>query len=121
MQRPTASLHAIQVAHTRLVARLIDEATARGFEPVLREAYRPPETAALFASQGRGSRNSVHCDGCAVDVLLFRDGVYCTDVETYRPLGEWWTRQDERARWGGNFTKLRDAVHFSLTPDGKRA
>jgi len=106
----------------RMVARLIDRATEMGYELTFGEAYRPPETAELYAQQGRGVIGSLHCDRLAIDLNLFRDGHYLSSTEAHRPLGEWWEGQSTDqiiCRWGGRFTKP-DGNHYSLQ-HGSRA
>lgn len=100
------------------VGLLIAQAYWDGYEITFGEAYRPPETAALYAEQGRGIKNSLHCSRLAVDLNLFRDGKYLTDTEDYRDLGEWWEELTPLARWGGNFSRP-DGNHFSFTHGGR--
>lgn len=102
----------------QLVARLILRAAEMGYEVTLGEAYRTPEQAALNAAKGSGIVHSLHCRRLAIDLNLFRAGVYLTDTESYRPLGMWWLEQHELNRWGGNFSKLQDGNHFSMTRGG---
>ena len=63
--------------------------------------------------QGKGTWPTCHHWKLAVDLLLFRDGDYLTDSESYRELGEWWEQQHELCRWGGRFSRP-DGGHFSL-------
>jgi hypothetical protein len=99
-----------------LLPRLLDQAHALGFKCRMGECWRPPETAALYAQQGKGISNSVHTIKLAVDLLLFRAGAYLTNSEDYRTLGEWWESLHPLCRWGGRF---RDGNHFSLTHEGR--
>lgn len=110
-----------QAAFSVLVAKLIIEATRRGYTVTLGEAWRPPETAALYAKQGKGIAHSLHTDRLAIDLNLFRDGVYFGRSDSYQPLGEWWEAQstaDLPCAWGGRFTKP-DGNHFSIRHDGR--
>ncbi len=107
-----------QQLFAQLVARLIQEAHAMGYAVTLGEAHRPPETARLYAQQGRGTLNSLHGLRLAIDLNLFRGGKYLVATEDHRQLGEWWERQHPRCRWGGRFS---DGNHYSFTPDGRRA
>ena len=104
---------------TELVGRLIAFAYKEGFELTFGEAYRTPEQAALNAAKGSGISNSLHTKRLAVDLQLFIDGVYQTDSEAYKPLGDYWKTLDPEAAWGGDFTKP-DGNHFSLANDGVR-
>lgn len=99
-----------------LVPRLIDQAIALGFEVTLGEVYRSPEEAVRLAKAGLGSRDSLHCAKLAIDLNLFRDGLYLSSTASHRPLGEWWERQHELCRWGGRF---KDGNHYSLTHGGR--
>lgn len=105
-----------QRAFARLVARLIDRAHELGYEVTLGDAYRDPR---LFGpvgeSKGYGHRNSCHKSRLAIDLNLFRDGAFLQSTEDHRPLGEWWERQHEFARWGGRFN---DGNHYSFTHGG---
>ncbi len=87
-----------------------------GYEVTYGEAYRPPEQAALMAAQGKGIANSLHTQRLAIDLNLFRDGVYLSSSEAHRPLGEWWEKQHDLCRWGGRF---KDGCHYSLAHGGR--
>lgn len=100
-----------------LVAGLIVEATHRGYDLTFGETYRSPEEAERLAKLGKGIRNSLHTIRLAVDLNLFRDGVYLSSTESHRLLGEWWERQHELCRWGGRF---HDGNHYSLEHGGRR-
>jgi hypothetical protein len=100
---------------TRHVGLLIARAYATGYELTFAEAYRTAEQAALNAKAGRGIANSLHCSRLAVDLNLFKDGVYLTTTEGWRPLGEWWQRLHPLARWGASWG---DANHISFEHNG---
>jgi|SRR5882672_2392524 len=100
-----------------LVAKLIDWAYAQGFELTAGELYRTPEQAALNAAKGSGIAHSLHTQRLAVDLQLFKDGIYLTDPTAYRPLGEFWKTLDPDAAYGGDFKSI-DADHFSLSWNG---
>ena len=102
----------------QLAAKLILQSIEMGYQPRFGEAYRTPEQAALNAEHGTGIKNSEHCKRLALDLLLDKDGVWLTDLESYRPLGDWWKQQNELCRWGGDFHTLSDANHFSLEDQG---
>jgi hypothetical protein len=106
------------------VARLIQKASQLGYGVTFGEAYRTPEQAALNAKKldasGKpvGISNSLHTERLAIDLNLFKDGVYIVDERGHRELGAWWETLGPMYRWGGRF---RDPNHYSLSPDGKRA
>jgi hypothetical protein len=114
----------------RLFARLIGEfivwCYVNDYEITFGEATRPPELAALYASQGRGIANSLHGKRLALDINLFLDSsleadedVYQKDSEAYLPLGKKWESMHPLCRWGGRFSKP-DGNHFSLEHEGVR-
>lgn len=104
-----------QSLFVRLIARLIDKATELGFALTFGEAYRTPEQAALNASKGIGIKNSLHTLKLAIDLNLFKDGVYLPSSESHRPLGEWWEQQCDGCSWGGRF---KDGNHYSISHGG---
>ena len=104
----------------RLLPRLIDEAARLGFRLAIGETFRPPETAALYAAQGRGAKNSLHCLKLAVDLFLFNaHGAYLTSTADYLALGFFWKTLHPLCRWGGDFKRRKgivpDGNHFSIT------
>ena len=111
-----------QSAFVVLAARLILEATSRGYALTFGEAYRSPEEAARLAGLGKGLSNSLHTSRLAIDLNLFIDGVYKTETEDYEPLGVWWeglSTPDLTCAWGGRFTR-GDGNHFSVAHGGRR-
>jgi len=111
-----------QSLFARLLAGLLIEAERQGYQVTLGEAWRPPETVAIYAADGRGSASSVHPLRLAVDLNLFawnEDAgrwVYLTSTESHRTLGEWWEQRHELCRWGGRFG---DGNHYSLFYNGR--
>ena len=112
---PGDSLGQKQRRFVRMVADLILFAYRSGYELSFAEAYRPPDVAELYARQGRGIRNSLHCERLAVDFNLFRDGQYLDSTEAHRPLGEYW--ESIGGTWGGRFN---DGGHYSLAHGGRK-
>lgn len=106
-----------QLLFTELIRGLLGQMHGAGYGITLDEAYRPPETAALYAKQGRGSKHSCHCQKLAIDINLFRALTYCDQGTDYAPFGAWWKQQHVLCRWGGDF-KSRDYRHFSLEWQG---
>lgn len=105
---------------TRDLAALINHAIFLGYEVAINEAYRPPAMARINADLGKGTMNSLHIDGLAADLNLYKDGKYLDKTEDHRALGEWWEMLGKDYRWGGRF-KRPDGNHYSITPDGVRA
>lgn len=111
------SLVAKQAKFALMVADLIQYANAQGYQVTFGEAYRPPETARIYAEDGRGIPNSLHTRRLAIDLNLFLGGRYLTQTEDYRPLGEYW--ESLGGSWGGRFSRP-DGNHFSLEHQGVR-
>ena len=107
-----------QRAFAKLVPRLIDKAHELGFEVTLGDAYRDPRVHGnVGEKKSYSSANSVHKSRLAIDLNLFRDGVYLTSSEDYKELGQWWEKQHEYARNGYSFN---DANHFSFEHQGRK-
>src|SRR6056297_3448184 len=89
-----------QKQFARMVPRLLDKAHELGFEVTLGDAYRDPRCP-------YGSKSSRHKSRLAIDLNLFRDGVYLTATEDHAPLGLWW--EEQGGIWGGRFD---DGNHY---------
>lgn len=103
-----------------MVANLIQTAIKFGYEVTLGETYRSPEEAARLAKLGKGTKNSLHSKRLAIDLNLFKDGVYLSSTESHRFLGEWWEAQSDdeiEFCWGGRFG---DGNHYSFKHNGVR-
>ena len=90
---------------TSLIPRVIDYAYAEGFTASLRDAYRDPRATFPYSHP-----NSMHTKGLAIDLLLFKDGIYLTNSEAYRSCGEYWEGLHPECTWGN----LKDGNHFSM-------
>jgi hypothetical protein len=102
-----------------LVAQLLLTADDLGYQVTLGEAWRSAKEAARLAATGAGIAKSLHCDRLAIDLNLFKNGVYLRKTEDYAELGAWWKKQHDLARWGGDFPR-KDGNHFSLTHGGRK-
>lgn len=98
-----------------MVADLISFVHARRYLVSLGEAWRPPETARLYAERGIGIENSLHRQKLAIDLNIFHQDGSALTVEEYLPIGEFWEARG--GAWGGRF---QDYGHFSLEHDGVR-
>lgn len=125
------------------LAELLINMTHAGFRPRLDEAKRARVTAIVYGmstsecaraaqllatefsllsraikdcAKIQGSAVSVHVDGLAADIQLWRDGVLM-GAEAFEPFGIYWEQLSPLHMWGGRFS---DAGHFSVTPDGIR-
>lgn len=125
---PPYPLEELQQLFPRLLAELIRFAYQRGYSLRLGEAFRPPETAAVYAKKGVGIARSLHTERLAIDLLLHVDGVYQTDSATYEPLGQYWeslSTPGVTCCWGGHFKDAKgkpkpDGGHFSITYGGRK-
>lgn len=133
-----------QKQFTRDVVQLLQFAWEMGYEIAFGEALRSDEQAAInsIGQEGRervaqlldgefpelskrirnnGKNNgillSIHQDKLAIDLALFKNGVYLTETEDYRLLGEHWLSIAADNRWGGHF---RDGNHFSKEYQGRK-
>jgi len=86
-----------------------------GYQVVYGEILRGPAQIAWNVAHGVGIGKTLHQYGLAADLSLYINGVYQTDTEAYRPLGEEWERRG--GTWGGRF---KDGNHFSLEWKGIR-
>jgi len=112
------TLREARCAFTLALAYLIIEARTRGFEVALDEATERLTEKDPTSDHRLGS---LHHDGLAADLLLYKAGVYLAKTEDYRPLGEWWEAYGFANKlplaWGGRFN---DGNHFSLSRGGKK-
>ena len=80
----------------------------------LGEAYRTPEQASLYAKEGKGIVDSLHCKRLAIDINLFdAQNNYLQDSESYEKLGIFWEKMHPLNRWGGRFSRP-DGNHFQM-------
>lgn len=110
----------LQEEFAQSAARLIQKAGEMGYGVTLGEALRAKEQAEWNAEHGKGISNSLHLDKLAIDLNLFKDGIYLTGSAGHSELGAWWKTLGSKYRWGGDF-KSKDFNHYSITPDGVRA
>jgi hypothetical protein len=61
--------------------------------------------------------NSLHFEGLAMDVDLFKDGVYLDRTSDHQQFGEYWESLHPDCRWGGRF---EDGNHYSITYQGRK-
>lgn len=96
------------------VSKLIQYINTHEFHVTFSDAYRDPEAAAIYAKQGKGIVNSLHCKRLAIDLNLFDlDGTYLVDNKFYEQFGVYWESLHDRNRWGGKFAR-KDGNHFEM-------
>jgi len=66
----------------------------------------------LWAHDGH-KENSLHYKRLAIDLNLFKDGVWLKKSEDHKPLGDYWESLDPQNRWGGRFS---DGNHYETRP-----
>ena len=101
---------------TLMVSKLITWAYENGYELTFGDAYRD---ARLFGNLGKekgyGRKDSLHKLRLAIDLNLFKEGIYLTKTEDHAPLGEYW--ESIGGSWGGRFN---DGNHYSLAYQGRK-
>ncbi len=94
-----------QSEFTGKIGDLIKFAYSKGYSLSLGDAY---------AKAGH-CLNSKHYSRLAVDLNLFKDGVYLDKTEDHKPLGEYW--ESIGGTWGGRFRR-KDGNHYSWGEKG---
>lgn len=102
------SLNEKQFRHTRKIALLIQYANEQGYELTWGDAYRAPTVT-------HGHPDSLHRKRLAVDLNLFKDGVFLQTTDDHALLGEFWEKIG--GTWGGRFG---DGNHYSLEHGGMK-
>ena len=96
------------------VAILLDRMVASGHTPLVWETYRTPERAAALAAKGVGVVGSMHCYGCAVDIV--RKQAPHWDA----PFAFWRDLRDHAELLGlvsgARFKRRHDAPHVQCVP-----
>ncbi len=100
----------------RNVAKLIDFIYESNDECTIGEALRTPEMADLYVRLGKGIKNSLHIKKLAIDLNLFKGGVYVEDTKYHEPYGKYWVSLHPSNRWGGDWDK--DGIHEPGENDG---
>lgn len=111
-----------QQAFSILIAKFLLACDRAGYQVTFGEAFRPQEMAEIYAKEGKGVINSVHCLRLAFDLNLFKSGIFLTELEDYRAMGEYWeslSTDNYTTCWGGRFSKP-DVDHFSFLHSGVR-
>lgn len=112
------TLRETQSEFAALVPRLIDKALSLGNQVTLGDAFRDWRVHGTVGTKlGYGHSKSVHKIRLAIDLNLFRNGVFMDSTEAHKELGEWWEKQHPLARWGGRF---KDGNHYSFEWEGMK-
>ena len=103
-----------QRTFAKMVARLLDKAHELGFEVTLGDAYRDPRVfGAVGEKKGYGHASSAHKQRLAIDLNLFKNGVFLQTTTAHTELGEWWEAQG--GSWGGRFNDGNSASSNTLS------
>ena len=104
------TLFETQVLFASKVPLLINKAFELGYQVTLGDAFRDPRVHGAFGTKGGyGHPSSNHKRRLAVDLNLFKDGVFLTTTQDHQKLGEFW--ESIGGTWGGRFN---DANHYSM-------
>lgn len=82
------------------------------------ETFRTQQQAEIYAKEGKGIKDSLHCKRLAIDINFFdENGQYIATGEKLKELGDYWESLDKKNRWGGYFTTkygghINDPDHF---------
>jgi hypothetical protein len=107
-----------QQIFAELASRLMQYMTSEGYGYTFGDAYRDPRVHGAYGEKKSYSHSrSTHKLRLAIDLNLFKDGVYLTSTEAHRHFGAWWKAQHPLARWGGDFDG-GDGNHYSFEHDG---
>jgi hypothetical protein len=83
-----------------------------GYACTLGDGYRDPRVfGPVGVRKGYGSSKSNHKIRCAIDLNLFKDGVYLTKTSDHKEFGEYWESLHPACRWGGRFN---DGNHYEV-------
>jgi len=97
------------------IANLILAADRMGYAVTFGDAYRDPRLhGAIGEARGYGHPRSAHKMRLAVDLNLFKDGVYLTGGWAHAPLHDVWDAM------GGAPRIAHDMNHYSFEHDGMR-
>lgn len=113
-----------RVLFSRLISELVLWVNQQpGYACAYDQVKRTAAEAAANAKKGTGIARSLHTDGLAADLLLYRDGIYQEFSEAHAFIGARWKQMHSLARWGGDFKDARgrpkpDGNHYSLERDG---
>ena len=96
-----------QSLFVELIAELIIHAYKQGFEMTFGDAW---------AKTGH-RHNSNHYIRLAIDLNLFKDGVWLQRTVDHLELGNYWESLNPLCCWGGRWN---DGNHYSLSHEGRK-
>jgi len=94
------------------VSHLIQFIYSQGYELTIGDAFRDSRVFGGYGEKiGYSSAKSFHKKRLAIDLNLFKDGVYLSETSEYNFAGVWWLNEyPDKSTWGG---KWKDGNHFS--------
>lgn len=102
-----------QQTFTLNVAKLILYINVKGYKCTFGETYRTTEMAQIYAKTSKGIQDSNHCYKLAVDLNLFKNGVYLSDAKEYKQFADYWLTLNPFNE-SGYYWKSVDANHFEM-------
>jgi hypothetical protein len=103
---------------TKNIMLLIQFAYNSGYELSFGDAFRDARVHGEYGvKRGYSAANSFHKLRLAVDLNLFKDGVYQVHTRYHKPLGDFWESLHELNRWGGRFN---DGNHYEMVRAEKK-
>jgi len=97
------------------IAMLLQYIHSKGYFVTFGEAFRTQEQAKIYAHDGKGIADSLHCKRLAIDLnLINAEGIYLPDSKDYEQFGVYWESLDPLNRWGGRFKPRVDGNHFQM-------
>lgn len=112
------TLREMQSLHVNCTSALLEHILASGYELTWGETLRKKAEAEANAASGAGIAHSLHLLGLAIDLNLFKDGVWLTDSQSHAPFGAYWKSLHPLCRWGGDFKPKPDGNHYSVEWQG---
>jgi len=101
---------------SRMVASLLEFIHSRGYDVTFGDAYRDVRLHGRVGEKlGYGHASSCHKYRLAIDLNLFKDGVFLTKTKDHEPFGIYW--ESIGGSWGGRFN---DGNHYSLEHNGHK-
>lgn len=96
------------------VESVLADMRAQGFDPLVWETWRSRERAALLSARGVGVVQSMHCYGCAVDII--------SESKRWGAPRKFWLALGAAAKahgltWGGTWRR-HDLPHLQAVPIG---
>jgi len=108
------SLREKQSLFMKMVGMLIAWAYDHGYELTGGDLWSSP----VYRTESGGcphKANSLHFERLAIDLNLFRNGIFLATTADHRPLGEYW--ESIGGDWGGRYG---DGNHYSLAHNGRK-